>query len=326
MTIKELQQRRKDQGTADNIQQKPAEGSFCISSDSPAIDQPTHDQPPETDGRTTRKRSPKRENKSVHTKEKKSVYTPAKVYTPTTPPEIIPTAAIDQQTISPTTPNTISNKQLPDKITPADILPKQTLDNAHQDQEEILPAGLYDDICASIEYYCQQHDINDIYKIHPIQWRAVCMSIGTGIKARKLLYDMDYLRIKGGKKYDNNKVLLLLFMYDRICADYKQVAFMHNFPPFAGVSREYFNDYAQKELTSSQIGLREKAYEMQRASLAGAVNGGGSATVGNIFLSKALGGMQETVTIQHVSGQSAPVSGALPVFGDNGLSLPSSEL
>jgi hypothetical protein len=322
MTIKELQQRRKDQGTADNIQQKPAEGSFCISSDSPAIDQPTHDQPPETDGRTTRKRSPKRENKSVHTKEKKSVYTPAKVYTPTTPPEIIPTAAIDQQTISPTTPNTISNKQLPDKITPADILPKQTLDNAHQDQEEILPAGLYDDICASIEYYCQQHDINDIYKIHPIQWRAVCMSIGSGIKSRKLLFDMDYLKIKGGKKYDDVKVLALLFLYDRVCADYKQVAFVHNFPRFAGVSDEYVNNYMQRELTSVQCGLREKAYNLQRASLVGAVTGGGSATVGNIFLSKALAGLQETVTVQHVASAPAPSVSALPVFGDGGTLLP----
>ena len=247
----------------------------------------------------------------MYTPQQQSVYTKEiSIQETATPLEIIPD----------------NTQQAPQKITPADILPKQTLENQDQDTTEILPAGLYDDICASIEYYCQQHDINDIYKIHPIQWRAVCMSIGTGIKSRKLLYDMDYLRIKGGKKYDNNKVLLLLFMYDRICADYKQVAFMHNFPPFAGVSREYFNDYAQKELTSSQIGLREKAFEMQRASLAGAVNGGGSATVGNIFLSKALGGMQETVTIQHVSGQSAPVSGALPVFGDNGLSLPSSEL
>lgn len=290
MTIKELKERQRleDQHTQQN----------------PAIDQPTPATHPAIDQQTTPTGSA---SKSVHTKEKKSVHTPAKVYTPKQPPEII-------------------QQELPQKITPADILPKQTLENQDQDTTDILPAGLYDDICASIEYYCQQHDINDIYKIHPIQWRAVCMSIGTGIKSRKLLYDMDYLRIKGGKKYDNNKVLLLLFMYDRICADYKQVAFMHNFPPFAGVSREYFNDYAQRELTSSQIGLREKAYEMQRASLAGAVNGGGSATVGNIFLSKALGGMQETVTIQHVSGQSAPVSGTLPVFGDNGLSLPSSEL
>ena len=324
MTIKELKERQRleDQHTnPDNT------GAFCISPDSAthAIDQPTPETVSTSSPTRSRKETPKRSaRKSVHTKEKKSVHT-TKVYTPQQQSVYTKEISI-QETATPLEIIPDNTQQAPQKITPADILPKQTLENQDQDTTEILPAGLYDDICASIEYYCQQHDINDIYKIHPIQWRAVCMSIGTGIKSRKLLYDMDYLRIKGGKKYDNNKVLLLLFMYDRICADYKQVAFMHNFPPFAGVSREYFNDYAQKELTSSQIGLREKAFEMQRASLAGAVNGGGSATVGNIFLSKALGGMQETVTIQHVSGQSAPVSGALPVFGDNGLSLPSSEL
>ena len=187
---------------------------------------------------------------------------------------------------------------------------------------DALPAGLYDDICATIEYYCDEHGISDSLKIHPIQWRSVCMSIGAGIKSRKILFDMEYLKIRGGKKYNPNKVLALLLLYDRICSEYKQVAFMHNFAPFAGVSDEYLNDYMQRDLTSTQCGLRQKAFDMQRASLVGAVTGGGSATVGNIFLSKALAGLQETVTVQHVSATASPAVSALPVFDDLGTLLP----
>ena len=148
------------------------------------------------------------------------------------------------------------------------------------------------------------------------------MTIGAGIKSRKLLCDMEYLKLKGGRKYNGHKVMALLLLYDRTCSDYKQVAFMHNFPQFAGVSEEYFNDYMQRGLSSAQVGLKEKAFEMQRASLVGAVTGGGSATVGNIFLSKALAGLQETVAVQHVSATASPAVSALPVFDDRGTLLP----
>jgi len=189
-------------------------------------------------------------------------------------------------------------------------------DTTEDDLHE-LPGSLYDDIVATIDYYCDNHNISDKKAIHPLEWRAICMHIGAGIKSRGLLRDHERNRTEGGNKYDPQKVMALLYMYDRICCEFKQVAFTHNFPMFAGVSREYFNDYMNRGLTSAQVGLKEKALEMQRASLVGAVTGGGSATVGNIFLSKALAGLQETVTIQHVSAATAPAPAALPVFGEN---------
>lgn len=180
-----------------------------------------------------------------------------------------------------------------------------------------LPDGLHDDICAIIDGFADSHGIQDKQKIHPLQFGAACTLVGVSIKKRGLLLDVERNRREGGIKYDPHKVLALLYLYEYICACYKQVPFSHNFPKFAGISREYFNDYAKQGLTSSHLGIAQKAYEIQRAGLVDAVTGGGAAAVGNIFLSKALGGLQETTTIQHVSVAAAAAPAALPVFGEN---------
>lgn len=182
-----------------------------------------------------------------------------------------------------------------------------------------LPPGLYDDIRTSIDYYCQNENIQDKKKIHPLEWKSVCLHIGHSIKARAILQDKTRWR-EVGFCYDGEKVAALLDIYEAICSYYRQVAFVYNFILFAGISRNYFADY-ENRLTSGRVNLRQKAYEIQRAGLIDAVNGGGSATVGNIFLSKALAGLQETVTIQHVSAAAAPTVATLPVFGPDGALL-----
>ena len=205
---------------------------------------------------------------------------------------------------------------------PATIETSQTDDIIQDpiDDQHALPAGLYDDICATIDYYCQEHDISDRMKIHPLQWQGICYRVGESIKKRKILHDFAREKVHGGTVYDGNKITALLSLYSVICSDFKQVAFTFNFARFAGVSTDYLHDYMHKGLTSARVGLREKALDIQRASLVGAVTGGGSATVGNIFLSKALAGLQETVTVQHVSASPAPVVDSIPDLsriGDN---------
>lgn len=179
-----------------------------------------------------------------------------------------------------------------------------------------LPPGLYDDICATIENYCRQYDIPEPLKMHPSQWKSTCIYIGQGIKARAILQDKSRYK-EVGFCYDGERVAALLDLYEYICGQYKQVPFAYNFMHFAGISRNYFADY-ENRLTSGRVNIKQKAYEIQRAGLVEAVTGGGSATVGNIFLSKALAGLQETVTIQHVSAASTPAAVALPVFGPDG--------
>jgi hypothetical protein len=179
-----------------------------------------------------------------------------------------------------------------------------------------LPPGLYDDICATLENYCRQQNM-DPGKVHPLQWKSACIYIGQSIKARGLLRDYEREKSHGGVLYDGVKVAALLDIYDYICGQYKQVPFVYNFPRFAGISPQYFADY-ENRLTSSRVNLYKKALDIQKAGLIDAVTGGGSATVGNIFLSKALAGLQETVTIQHVSTASTPAAVALPVFGPDG--------
>jgi hypothetical protein len=184
-----------------------------------------------------------------------------------------------------------------------------------------LPAGLYDEICSTIDFYCQQNDIKEPRKMHPHEWKSLCIYIGQGIKARKLLQDVTRLK-EGGFRYDPQKLLALLNIYDYTCGQYKQVPFEHNFARFAGVSLDYLKDYMEKGLTSAHVGLREKAHDIQTAGLIDGASGGGSASVPLIFLCKALGGLSETVTVQHVAASSAPQVAALPVFDDGGALLP----
>ena len=185
-----------------------------------------------------------------------------------------------------------------------------------------LPPGLYDDIAALIENYCRQQNIPEPAKMHPLQWQGVCYRVGESIKSRGILRDRERERTRGGVIYDGEKLVALLALYGVICADYKQVAFTFNFQRFAGVSREFFNDYCNRGLSSSRVGIVQKAQELQKASLAGAVTGGGSATVGNIFLSKALAGMSETVTIQHVTTESTQIIDTVPDLSRAGLPGP----
>ena len=182
-----------------------------------------------------------------------------------------------------------------------------------------LPAGLYDDICATIENYCRQYDIMEPLKMHPSQWKSLCIYIGQGIKARAILQDKSRYK-EVGFCYDGARVAALLDLYEYICGQYRQVPFAYNFMHFAGISRNYFADY-ENRLTSGRVNIKQKAYEIQRAGLVEAVTGGGSATVGNIFLSKALAGLQESTTVVHVSASAAPSVAALPVFGDDGALL-----
>lgn len=216
-----------------------------------------------------------------------------------------------------TTPHN-EQKTIIDTIPPAQALPATSpaadpdIITDTCDYSDLLPPGLYDDINSLIDNYCQQQNITDRMKIHPLQWQGICYRVGDYIKKHGVLRDTPREKIHGGLLYDGKKLLALLALYGVICSDYKQVAFTFNFQRFAGVSREFLNDYCNRGLSSSRVGLREKALELQKASLVGAVTGGGSATVGNIFLSKALAGLQETSTVVHVSASPSVNLAELP--------------
>lgn len=225
-----------------------------------------------------------------------------------------------------TTPHN-AQKTIIDTLPPAQALPA-TMDQKSQaadpdiitdtcDYSDVLPPGLYDAITAIIDNYCKQQSITDRMKIHPLQWQGICYRVGDYIKQHKIIHDFFREKIHGGTVYDGNKLTALLILYGVICSDFKQVAFTFNFARFAGVSTDYLHDYMQKGLTSARVGLREKALEIQKASLVGAVTGGGSATVGNIFLSKALAGLQESTTVVHVSAAPSVSLSELPQLGIN---------
>lgn len=189
-------------------------------------------------------------------------------------------------------------------------------DNPHE-----LPPGLYDEIVSNIDYYCQNNDIKEPKKMHPHEWKSLCIYIGQSIKARRILQDTTRLK-EGGFRYDPQKLLALLNIYDYTCGQYKQVPFEHNFARFAGVSLDYLKDYMKRGLTSSHVGLAEKAHDIQRAGLIDGAAGGGSASVPLIFLCKSLGELSETVTIQHVTTESTQIIDTVPDLSRAGLPGP----
>ena len=183
-----------------------------------------------------------------------------------------------------------------------------------------LPPSLTADIEQWIIDYCDKYDINP-KQIDSRQWKAVCVYIGEHIKSLGFVHDTQREKMEGGIRYDPETVAALLPIFEYICASYKQTAFTFLFPRFAGIGRNYFNDY-DGILTSSRVQLAKKAADVQRESIISTVSAGGSSTVGNIFLAKALEGMSETVTVQHISAKidDSPVS--LPVFGQNAPEIP----
>ena len=82
---------------------------------------------------------------------------------------------------------------------------------------------------------------------------------------------------------------------------------------FCGFTREYLHDYDGR-LTSGRSQILKKAKEIETASIIQAIASGGNATVAHIFLGKSVAGLQETVTVQHVTATAAPTATALPVF------------
>ena len=184
-----------------------------------------------------------------------------------------------------------------------------------------LPPGLYDDIVASIEYYCQNNDIKEPKKMHPHEWKSLCIYIGQSIKARRILQDTTRLK-EGGFRYDPQKLVALLNIYDYTCGQYKQVPFEHNFARFAGVSLDYLKDYMKRGLTSSHVGLAEKAHDIQRAGLIDGAAGGGSAAVPLIFLCKSLGGLNENTNNQDSTTECTQILEPVPDLSRAGLPGP----
>lgn len=247
--------------------------------------------------------------------------------TPAAAPQRLPDIASDNRPDNaPSKPHN-AQKTIIDTLPPAQALPatspaadpENIIDS---DYSDLLPPGLYDDICDIITNFCKKNNIPDRMKIHPQQWQAACYDVGWMIKKRGLLNDVEKLRTHGGRHYNPHAVLALLRLYEYTCSSFKQTAFSHNFPRFAGVSDEYFKDYMQRGLSSTQVGLAQKAAEIQRASIVGAISGGGSATVGNIFLGKALAGLQESTTIVHVSAGPSVGLSDLPRLASSGDNLP----
>ncbi len=184
--------------------------------------------------------------------------------------------------------------------------------------DDELPPDLLENITEWVLEYCTQYKIENPQKIDARQWRSCCMYIGEHIKKSGILRDRKREAHEGGRIYNGEKVAALLALYDYICGSYKQIAFSFNFIRFAGISYQYFNDYDHEGLTSSSVDLRKKAADIQKGSITASIASGGQQTVGNIFLGKALEGMQESTRVEHISVSASPSVPELPVFSPSG--------
>lgn len=189
------------------------------------------------------------------------------------------------------------------------------------DMSDALPLGFSETVAGWLHDYAAQYNI-DLEKCASIQWRALCLSIGEKIQASGILRDKTREKQHGGKIYNPAAVAALVPIWEKITALYKHLPLAVDFVAFSGVSRQWFNDYQGRGLTSSSVQIAKRVHDIESAALSVALTDSRENPTGRIYYTKARLGWREVSEIVHTSAKETHAGGALPVFGDNGDLLP----
>lgn len=115
--------------------------------------------------------------------------------------------------------------------------------------------------------WCANNNVQDVRKISPLVFRALCAYIGGYIKQSHILKD-DRLRVGAGagrsacNAYDAARVAGLLSCFTSFCDSCDKVPFASSFAAFCGVSLSYVREYGDK-LTSIGLDIRKKTHDAE---------------------------------------------------------------
>lgn len=179
----------------------------------------------------------------------------------------------------------MKNKKNPDVETVADALPDNLMD--------LINNAIYD----FMTYECKP-PIDDMRKASAQLWSACCMYIGkTVFKENKLLYNADAVR-QGVKKYNYDKVNVVIDIWLYYCGLYSKAPLIFNFYYFCGVNYSEWlkNDCA---VTSDGIALKQRLSEAQQGGLSAILSDSRHNPTGIMALLRHFHGWENnTVTIQ----------------------------
>lgn len=119
--------------------------------------------------------------------------------------------------------------------------------------------------------WCANNDIQDVRKMSPLVFRALCAYIGNYIKESRILKD-DRLRVGAGmgrstcNAYDPARVAGLFSCFTSFCDACDKVPFSSSFAAFCGVSLSYVREYGDK-LTSVGLDIRKKTHDAEMDSI-----------------------------------------------------------
>jgi len=176
-----------------------------------------------------------------------------------------------------------------------------------------LPLGFSDTVAGWLQDYALQNNI-DLEKCAAIQWRSLCLSIGEKIQASGVLRDHAREKSHGGKIYNPSAVAALVPIWEKLTGYYKHIPLAVDFVAFSGVSRQWFNDYQGRGLTSSSVQIAQKVHDIESAALSVALCDSRENPTGRIYYTKARLGWRESTEIIHTSAKETHAGGALPVF------------
>ena len=167
-------------------------------------------------------------------------------------------------------------------------------------------------IMIALDDFISINDIQDIKKEPQRVWSACCQYIGrhcfkgTKILKSDKIYDNGSCMPSNCQKYDIDKIISVLSLYDFLCNKYNKAFTMDGGAAFCGLSDNYITEH-REQLTASGFDPRKKVENSVTSSL---LDNGGGNKVGMIaFMNHHFnwGG----------SASSSPAPAAVPVLPDN---------
>ena len=198
---------------------------------------------------------------------------------------------------------------------------------------EIIPAGCMPDNIESLiesavddfmQYKCKEVKKESMTQCTEDTWAACCSFIGREVfKKYKILHDKERERTHGGTVYDGDRVSVGQELYKHYCATYNKMYSIMGCADFLGVSDTYIYDFSGgKKLSPSRQRFYQKGVKDREESLRRGVVGGrkGSQLGYTVLLNH--DNNYSTQKVEHITAEKTDTAAALPVFGDDVVTLP----
>lgn len=198
---------------------------------------------------------------------------------------------------------------------------------------EIIPAGCMPDnieyliesaVDDFMKYKCKEVKKESMTQCTEDTWSACCSFIGREVfKRYHILHDKERERKHGGTVYAPERVEAAQDLYYEYCSYYNKMYSIADCAEFIGVSRGYVYDNTGSQRSNpTRTHFLQKAVKDREQSLRRGVVGGrkGSQLGYTVLLNH--DNNYSTQKVEHITAEKTDTASALPVFGDDVVTLP----